>query len=67
MNSVDSQFQSFLRAVIMLTLQLITTLSAAVITIGLYAFVPGVIIFAIGTILGLIYLRCQISIRREMK
>ena len=67
MNSIDGQFQNFLAAVLQLTLRLVSALSAAVFAIGLVALIPGLIIFAVGTVLGLIYLKCQISIRREMK
>jgi hypothetical protein len=67
MNAIDGQFTGFLGHMIWLTLQLVSVLSAAVYSIGLWALIPGVIIFVVGLVVGLIYLRCQISIRREMK
>lgn len=35
--------------------------------VGFYALVPGLIVFAFGGVLGFVYLKCQVSIRREMR
>lgn len=35
--------------------------------VGFYALIPGFTIFMLGGALGLVYLRCQVSVRREMR
>lgn len=52
---------------VFLTLSCITTYGASILMVGFYALIPGFIIFVLGGALGLVYLRCQVSVKREMR
>lgn len=35
--------------------------------VGVYALVPGVLVLALGTALSSVYLKCQVSVKREVR
>ena len=67
MSAIEERFTYWLTYFMHISLQVVSILGASVLTIGLWALVPGLIIFTLGLVVGLIYLKCQISITRERK
>jgi uncharacterized membrane protein len=67
MSAIEERFSYNMTHFIWTTLKCISVLAAGVFTVGLWALIPGMVIFVLGLALGLIYLRCQISVTREMK
>lgn len=44
-----------------------TTFVVSIWMVGLYALIPGVLVLALGTVLSSIYLKCQVSVKREVR
>ncbi|KAI5122631.1 hypothetical protein M0805_008718 [Coniferiporia weirii] len=64
--TIDDQLARQLSPFIRITINLICLFSSAVLMVGWYAFVPGLIMVVLGGLLSRVYLKCQISIRREV-
>ena len=67
MNGVDERFSQFGLFFMYLSLNSVSIYAASIWMCGLYALIPGFIVFTLGGALGLVYLKCQISVRREMR
>lgn len=67
MNGIDDRFSSFGLFFMYITLNSLSIYAASVWMVGLYALIPGLVVFALGGALGLVYLKCQVSVRREMR
>ena len=67
MHAIDERFTHVMTFFMWNTFEAISALTASIVIIGLWALIPGVVLFSLGLLLGLIYLRCQLSITREMK
>lgn len=65
--AVDERVSEFGLFFVFLTLLALTTYGAAVFMVGVYALLPGLVVFVLGGALGLVYLKCQVSVRREMR
>lgn len=66
MNTIDDQLSLFARMFISITINLICLFFSSVVMAGWYALISGLTVFILGGTLGRIYLKCQISTRREM-
>lgn len=64
--SVDGDFQLFAFVLMRMTIILTVLFISAVSMAGLYALVPGLLLAVLGGFLGFVYLKSQLSIRREM-
>lgn len=64
--SVDGDFQLFAFVLMRMTIILAVLFISAVGMAGLYALVPGLLLAVLGGFLGFVYLKSQLSIRREM-
>ncbi|KAI5122628.1 hypothetical protein M0805_008717 [Coniferiporia weirii] len=66
MSTIDENISDFAMMFISTTINLICLFFSAVLMIGWYAFIPGLIVAGLGGLIGRIYLKCQICVRREM-
>lgn len=64
--SVDGQYASFLSGFVALSIDLVMLFVITVVAAGWYALIPGLLISGLGGYLGHIYLRAQLSVRREL-
>ena len=65
-NSVDNVFTDFAGILIRETLQLISLFASSIVMAGWSALIPGLVVSGLGSFLGHVYLKAQLSIRREM-
>lgn len=65
-SSVDGLLSQFFYSFMRMTVAMIISFSMSVAMAGWSAFIPGLVLFILGSFLGLVYLKCQICIRREM-
>ena len=65
MQSVDGSFPEILLNILRLTLGLMVYYATAVYMTGWIALMVGALVFGLGTVLGNIYLKAQLSVRRE--
>ena len=65
-SSVDQELESFAFMLMRLTIALLAFFVSAVLMAGWYAFIPGILLALLGGFLGIVYLKCQLCIRREM-
>ena len=49
-----------------MTIALLAFFVSAILMAGWYAFIPGILLALLGGFLGIVYLKCQLCIRREM-
>lgn len=66
-SSVDQRLTFFTLYLLSITLHFISTYAAAVWMVGLYALIPGIAVFAIGGSFALLYMNCQVAVKREMR
>ena len=64
--SIDEQFAQFAYVLMRMTISLTELFTSAVLMAGWFAFIPGLLLALLGGFLGYVYLKCQLSIRREM-
>lgn len=64
--SIDGAFEILACMLMRMSINLIALFTSAVFVAGWYAFVPGLLLAVLGGFLGLVYLKCQLSIRREV-
>ena len=65
-NSIDGSFTNFLCPLMFISLNLVTYFVSSVVMAGWAALIPGFLLIALGSYLGNIYLKAQLSIKREM-
>ena len=65
-SSVDQELESFAYMLMRMTIALLAFFVSAVLMAGWYAFIPGILLALLGGFLGIVYLKCQLCIRREM-
>ncbi|KAH8108752.1 P-loop containing nucleoside triphosphate hydrolase protein [Phellopilus nigrolimitatus] len=66
MDTIDEQLTRMASPFMSITINLICLFFAAVFMVGWYALIPGLVVAILGGLLGRVYLKCQICIRREM-
>ncbi|KAI5122642.1 hypothetical protein M0805_008726 [Coniferiporia weirii] len=66
MSTIDEQLTRQLSPFLSITIHLVCLFASAVWMVGWYAFVPAVVITVLGGLLGRIYLKSQICVKREM-
>lgn len=66
-STIDDELALMSSPLISVTIDLICLFFAAVIMVGWYALIPGLVVAILGGFLGRVYLKCQICIRREMR
>ncbi|KAI5122638.1 hypothetical protein M0805_008723 [Coniferiporia weirii] len=66
MGTIDENIPHFASPFISVTIHLTCLFFSAVLMVGWYALIPGVMVAGLGGLLGRIYLKCQICVRREM-
>ncbi|KAI5122640.1 hypothetical protein M0805_008724 [Coniferiporia weirii] len=66
MSSIDENISQFTTMFLTITINLVCLFFSAVLMVGWYAFIPGLIVAGLGGLIGRIYLKCQICVRREM-
>lgn len=64
--SIDGALEILACMLMRMSINLIALFTSAVFVAGWYAFVPGMLLAVLGGFLGLVYLKCQLSIRREV-
>ena len=65
--AIDERMSEVGLVFVFLSLNSIITYGASISMVGLYALIPGLTAFLLGGALGLIYLKCQVSVRREIR
>ena len=65
-NAIDGSFVGFLSPFISLSLSLASLFVSSVVMAGWAALIPGLMLIVLGSYLGNIYLKAQLSIKREM-
>ena len=66
MNAIDGSFTGYLSPLISLSLGLVSLFVSSVVMAGWAALIPGLVLIVLGSYLGNIYLKAQLSIKREM-
>lgn len=67
MNSIDERFSWVSLIFLFLSLNLLSIYAASVWMVGIYALIPGLILFALGGTLGFVFMKCQVSVKRELR
>ncbi|OCB86631.1 P-loop containing nucleoside triphosphate hydrolase protein [Sanghuangporus baumii] len=65
-STIDQQLAMFANILLSITLNMVTLFLCSVLMAGQYALISGLVIFALSTSLGHVYLKCQMCTRREM-
>ena len=65
-NAVDEEITRLLNALVDRTLDITSMFFSSILFAGVSALLPGAVVIFLGGFLGVVYLRCQLSIRRHL-